>query len=343
MWSTPQPTRQEAARSHETIHRFRVERADVGLDGFVTGGKLLEWIDKAGGAVAAQWSGRDCVIASVGNIHLDRPIGVGELVDVHASLVYTGRSSMHILIGICSFDPSRVDGVQTSQCAVIFVASDDTGGPVEVPKWTPVTMLELQRQRQARVRIPMRKRIEGAMDTQSYTGEGTALRVTASFPVGPTDADRGGKVQGGRVMRWIDQTANACGAEWTGDQVITSYVAGIRFYRPVVAGDTVDVTARIIHTRPRSIHISVHVSTADADGGQRRLVAQAVTVVVSLNACGEARAVRQWATLSDEGRRLDGHARHLIALRQFHEPFTTAVAIPAHTESAPVHNHAIAS
>ena len=88
------------ARSHETIHRFHVKPVDVGIDGFVDGGTLLEWIDKAAYAAAAQWCGGHCVAASVGNFHLDRPIGVGELVDVHPSLVYTGRSSMHILVTV---------------------------------------------------------------------------------------------------------------------------------------------------------------------------------------------------------------------------------------------------
>ncbi len=111
-----EPTRPPKARSHQTIHRFRVEPADVGIVGFVDGGKLLEWIDNAAYAAAAHWSGRYCVTASVGNIHLDRPISVGELVEVHASLVYTGRSSMHILITVYSSDPTR--GQSSSNRAV---------------------------------------------------------------------------------------------------------------------------------------------------------------------------------------------------------------------------------
>ena len=202
-----EPTCPPESRSHETIHRFRVKPADVGIVGFVDGGKLLEWIDRAAYATAAQWSGCCCVTASVGNIHLDRPISVGELVEVRASLVYTGRSSMHILATIYTSDPARAKAVQTSQCSIIFVAVDDSGNPVEVPRWTPVTMLELQRQRQARVRIPMRKRIEGAMAAESYTAEGTAPRATLRVPAAPTDANRGDKIDGGRVMRWIDEAA----------------------------------------------------------------------------------------------------------------------------------------
>ena len=230
-----EPTCPPKPRSHKTIHRFLVEAADVGIVGFVDGGKLLEWIDKAAYAAAAQWSGRYCVTASVGNIHLDRPISVGELVEVHASLVYTGRSSMHILVTIYSSDPTGAKAFQTSQCPIIFVAVDDTGNPVDVPPWTPVTMLDLQRQRQARVRIRMRKRIEGAIAAESHTAEGTAPRATPRFLAAPTDVNSGGKVHGGRVMGWIDEAAYVCGADWTGAQVITSYIAGIRFYRPIIS------------------------------------------------------------------------------------------------------------
>ena len=53
-----EPTCPPNARSHETIHRFRVRPVDVGIDGFVDGGTLLEWIDKAAYATAVQWCGR---------------------------------------------------------------------------------------------------------------------------------------------------------------------------------------------------------------------------------------------------------------------------------------------
>jgi acyl-CoA hydrolase len=331
MQSTPQTAEHPEStwlpkiRSHEKVHRFLVKPADVGILGFVDGGTLLEWIDKAAHATATQWCGGRCAVASVGNLHLDRPIGVGELVEVHASLVYTGRSSMHILITVCSSDPARAIVVQTSQCPIIFVAVDDTGNPVEVPRWTPVTMLELQRQRQARVRIRMRKRIEDAMAAQSYTAVGTAPRTTLRVLAAPADVNSGGEVHAGRVMRWIDETAYVCGADWTGAEVIMSYIAGIRFYRPIIVGDVIEVTARIIHTGPRSIHTSIHVTTTTS-GGQPHVVAHGLAVVVSLDERGDARGVATWEPASEEDLRLNRHARHLIELRQFIEPFTTATA-----------------
>ncbi len=317
------------ARSHDTIHRLRVKPADVVIDGFVDGGTLLEWIDKAAHATATQWCGGSCVAASVGNLHLDRPIGVGELVEVHASLVYTGRSSMHILVTVYSGDPTRATSVQTSQCPIIFVAIDDAGNPVGVPRWTPVTILELQRHRQARSRIRMRTRIERAMEAESYTPEGSAPRATLRFRAAPTDVNRDGNVRGGRVMRWIDEAAYMSGADWTGAEVITSYLAGVRFYRPIVVGEVIEATARIVHTGPRSIHACVHVTTTDWLGDRPCLVAHAMVVVVSLDERGEARPVPTWKPVSHEDHRLDQHARHLLELRQFIEPFTSATALAA--------------
>jgi 4-hydroxybenzoyl-CoA thioesterase len=304
--------------SHETVHRFHVGPADVGTLGFVDGGTVLEWIDAAAYATAAQWCGGHCVAASIGNLHLDRPISAGELVVVHAGLVYTGRSSMHILVTINTSDPARADSAQTAQCSVVFVAVDAAGEPVEVPRWTPVTMLDLQRHRQARVRIRMRKRIEDTMAAESDTAAGTAQRATLRFRAALTDTERGGNVRAGRVLRWIDETAYVCGTDWTGTDVVMSYIAGMRFYRPIFVGDVIEVTARIVHTGPRSLHLSIHV-TAESE-----LVANGLVVMVSLDERGDARPVPPWEPVSDEDHRLDQHARHLIELRQFLEPFTIA-------------------
>ncbi|NUS45595.1 MAG: acyl-CoA thioesterase [Mycobacteriaceae bacterium] len=293
---------------------------------------LLEWIDKVAYAAAAQWSGRYCVTAYVGNIHLDRPIEVGELVELHANLVYTGRTSMHILVTVYSSDPTRRAPVQTAQCLTIFVAVGDDRQPVAVPQWSPTSILELQRHRQARARVSVRKSIEQAMAAQQYTAAGTAPSATLRFLAAPSDINWGGKVHGGKTMRWIDEAAYVCGADWAGQHVITSYFGGIRFYRPIVIGHVVEVTARLIHTGPRSMHFSVHVTSSDAHADEPALAAHGHAVVVALDDDGGARPIPQWRPESDEDRRLEDHARHLIDLRSLVEPFTMASDVPTDTE-----------
>ena len=309
-------------RSHETVHRFRIQSADVGTDGVVDGGTLLEWIDMAAHATAVQWCSGNCVAASIGNVHLHRPLRVGDVIEVRATLVYTGHSSMHFLITVSS-------GTQTAQCATIFVAFDSFGELMGVPQWVPLSMLELQRHRQARARKRMRQRIQDAMEAETYPG--SAFSVTLRFRGGPTDVTVDGKVRGGRVMRWMDEAAFACGAEWTGGDVLTSYVTGICLYEPVFVGDVVDVTASVIHTGPRSVHLSVRVMTAES-----LLVAHGVVVVVSPGAHGDAQPVPQRQLVSDEDQRLDRHARHLIALREYLEPFSAAPGGRCNTERSAI-------
>jgi acyl-CoA hydrolase len=321
-----QSTQLRSGTAEQTGQRFYVKPADVGVLGVVDGATVIEWIDRAAYATAARWCGGQCVAASIGNFHLDRPIGVGELIEMHADLVYTGRRSMHILVTLCSSDPTLSKASQTAQCSIVFVAVDDAGSPVEVPQWTPVTMLDLQRHRQARVRIRVRRRIEDAMPIHDESASCDLRRFCADD-----------KVSAGRVLRWIDEAACACGTDWTGAEVITSYVAGIRFCRPIAVGDTVEVSARVIHTGPRSVHTSIHVTTA------HHLVAHGVVVVVALDIHGDARPVPTWEPASDQDHRLDKHARQLIGLRQYIEPFTTAAPFTIDIgglRSSPVESHA---
>lgn len=328
----PLPGPAVAGTRSEAIHRFLVKPADAGIAGAVDGGRLLAWIDKVAYAAAAQWSGHYCVTAYVGNIHLDRPIAVGELVELHANLVYTGRTSMHILVSVYSTDPTRQKPVQTAQCLTIFVAIDEQRRAVAIPQWEPTTILELRRHRQARARISVRKRIEESMAAQKYTAAGTAPSATLRFLAAPSDINWGGKVHGGRIMGWIEDAAYVCGADWAGQHVITSYFGGIRFYRPIVIGHIVEVTARLIHTGPRSMHLSVHVTSTDTVSDTPVLAAHGLAVVVAVDHDGKARTVRQWIPVSEEDRALEAHARHLVELRSSAEPFTAASDIPADAE-----------
>jgi acyl-coenzyme A thioesterase PaaI-like protein len=88
------------ATTGQVTLRFLAAPTDAGQGGSVSGGRILEWIDKAGFACAAGWSGRYCVTAYVGNIDFHRPVQVGDLVEVSAQLVLTGRSSMTIVVDV---------------------------------------------------------------------------------------------------------------------------------------------------------------------------------------------------------------------------------------------------
>ena len=87
--------------------------------------------------------------------------------------------------------------------------------------------------------------------------------VDFRFLAEPTDVNFGGKVHGGMVMKWIDQASYACAAQWSKRYCVTVSANGIRFIRPILVGQMITVTARIVHTGKTSMHIYVVVRAVD--------------------------------------------------------------------------------
>lgn len=143
--------------------RFLAEPADVNFGGKVHGGAVMKWIDLAGYACAAGWSGRYCVTAYVGGIRFVAPIHVGNLVEVEARVIYTGRSSMHIDINVTACDPKSLNRRQTTHCILIMVAVDESGQPVSIPEWVPETEEDIRLKDTAIKLMDMRKQISSEM------------------------------------------------------------------------------------------------------------------------------------------------------------------------------------
>lgn len=302
---------------HITL-RFLAAPMDGNTEGRVEGGLVLEWIDKAGYAAAVGWSGAYCVTAYVGNIRFSRPVMVGDMVEVQARLVHTGRTSMHIVCTVSSGSPTSDERNVTCQCLMVFVATDGNGKPVEVPGFTPEDDWEREQQQLAIRRIEGRKQIEADMAGQEYTDDTASLRRTLRFLAKPTDVNWGGKVHGGSVMQWIDEAANVVAERWHQGPAITVFAGGVRFYRPIQIGHLVEVEARLIHTGHSSMHISVHVRSGDPRSGEElQTTTHCLMVLVALDKTGSHKvAVRSWNPTLPEDVALQAHAKRLIDIRE---------------------------
>jgi acyl-CoA hydrolase len=145
--------------------RFLAEPGDVNFGGKVHGGAVMRWIDQAGYACAVGWSGHYCVTAYVGGIRFLRPIVIGQVVEVSAQVVYTGRTSMHVEVGVRAGDLREGGMTPTTHCTMVFVAVSSTGGPVPVHRWTPRTPEDVAHERRARKQMELRQAMEAALAT----------------------------------------------------------------------------------------------------------------------------------------------------------------------------------
>jgi acyl-CoA hydrolase len=126
----------EPARSRGVTLRFLAEPTDVNFGGKVHGGAVMKWIDQAGYTCAAGWTGTYCVTVYLGGLHFLGPIRVGEVVELRALVIRTGRTSLDIGIVVYAGDPKCRERRRTGHCVVVFVALDDDGRPTSIPQWT---------------------------------------------------------------------------------------------------------------------------------------------------------------------------------------------------------------
>lgn len=308
---------QTQSRKNSITFRFLAAPADVGQSGKVSAGKVLEWIDKAGYAAAVQWCGGYAVTAYVGNVRFTRPVEVGHLVEVRATLIKTGRTSMHIMVETFSGDAGATTMDETTHCLMIFVATDESGKPTPVPPFVPNGQAERLLELWAERRQEVRNEVQAAMQGQVYSDQGTAPKVTLRFLAQPRDVNWGGAVHGGFVMDWIDQAAHVVATQWSGNARNTAiFTGGVRFYTPMRIGDLIEVQARLLHTGRTSMHIGVHVRSADpAQGGRLTLTTYCRTVFVALSEEWTAEETPSWAPLTDEDMALDDHAVELVEIR----------------------------
>ena len=115
--------------------RFLAEPKDVNFGGKVHGGAVMKWIDQAGYTCAAGWTGSYCVTVYLGGLHFLGPIRVGELVELRAIVIRTGRTSLDIAIDVYAGDPTSAVRRRTGHCVIVFVALDADGRPTSVPPW----------------------------------------------------------------------------------------------------------------------------------------------------------------------------------------------------------------
>ena len=102
--------------------------------GKIHGGILLSLIDKVAYACAARHAGTYCVTVSVDGVDFLAPVEVGDLVSLHASVNYVGRTSLVIGIRVIAENVRNGSQRHTNTSYVTMVAKGDDDKPTVVPE-----------------------------------------------------------------------------------------------------------------------------------------------------------------------------------------------------------------
>lgn len=101
--------------------------------GTLFGGQALAMMDTVGFVAATRHCRRTTVTARVHEVDYLAPVSEGQIVEVIAQVVATGRTSMTVAVSMVAEDLLSGDRVLAGRGRFVFVALGDDGAPVPVP------------------------------------------------------------------------------------------------------------------------------------------------------------------------------------------------------------------
>jgi len=124
---------------------------EANVYGNVHGGQIMKYIDETA-AVAAWRHARvpKVVTASIERMDFREPVFIGDILHIHATVRYVGRTSMLVGVRVEAEDPSTGDVRHTGTCYATFVALDKNNKPLVVPPVLPQTDQEKEKHEKAR-------------------------------------------------------------------------------------------------------------------------------------------------------------------------------------------------
>jgi acyl-CoA hydrolase len=107
--------------------------------GTLFGGQALAWMDKAAFIVASRFARRTVVTARSEEVNFRVPVRSGQLVELVATVVKVGRSSMTVEVEMIAEDPLTGDRRICTTGRFVMIALDSNGSPTAIPSLPTAT------------------------------------------------------------------------------------------------------------------------------------------------------------------------------------------------------------
>ena len=132
---------------------------DANPSGNVHGGTIMKLIDTAAGIAAHRHCRTNVVTASMDRLDFHKPIFVGELVVVRASINYVGQTSMEVGVRVEAENLMTGEVRHTNSAYLTLVSLGENRKPKPVPGVVAETEDERRRFEEGRVRAQQRKEL----------------------------------------------------------------------------------------------------------------------------------------------------------------------------------------
>ena len=142
---------------------------DTNPMGNLMGGNLLRWMDIASGICAGKHCEAHVVTASVDHVSFQKPIKVGDVITLEATVTRAFRTSVEIYVEVFANDIKGGNARRCNHAYYTFVGLSEDSAPIPVPPVLPLTEIEQQRYDSAPRRREVRLILSGRMKPAQAT------------------------------------------------------------------------------------------------------------------------------------------------------------------------------
>ncbi|KAI4894698.1 hypothetical protein NFI96_004118 [Prochilodus magdalenae] len=240
-------------------------------------GQLLKWMDSTACLSAERHAGCSCVTASVDDIHFERTIGVGQVVNIKAKVNRAFNSSMEVGIVVSCEDLYSNSHWKVCQAFATFVARSTGNEKVHLKQLVPVTHREqveysvaAERRRMRLIHIDIMKDLLNSTSFQGCISEAVCeaqdeeeevpaekTRVESVELVLPPHANHQVNTFGGQIMAWMENVATIAASRLRNAHPTLRTIDMFHFRGPSQVGDRLILKAIVNNTFKNSMEVGV--------------------------------------------------------------------------------------
>lgn len=313
---------------------------DANVVGNVHGGTILAMIEQAGFIVATRHCNNNNnnskpligVLARVEHTDFLQPMYIGELAKLQARVTFTSPHSIEVTADVWAENLTTGEMRKTNQAVLWYVAIEILDKstyycknlvPVAVPQCTSLTDEErrkgeerYQHQKQDRASFKGNDMMLLKVCDSSVAEVGTPDHSQSALVhlVLPSQCVGSGHMQGGVLMKLMDECAGIVAARHCRTNVVTISLDAVNFITPVVNGELVTLRGRLTYASERSMEVAVTVQAEGMAFGSRRSTNTSYFTFVSLpKGCCHAQKVPPLKLVTDQDKKMfeDGKNRYL--------------------------------
>jgi len=260
----------------------------AGAPGQIHGGRMMEWITKAGTLAASRAARGHVVLGAMDDIDFLHPVRVGQIAILRAQVEYVGTSSLEVGVRVWAENVQTGERAVTLNSHLVFVKVGDDVRPrpvadrIEPRDAAEVRLVEAARERREQRLARFAQKQARLADIATEPGEDVRWRFESARSVLPEDALFGDTMFVGKMLMAVDEAGGILSMRYCRGLVMTACLDAMDFYSPISTHEVVTFKAGINYVGTASLEVGVKVLAEVPWSGEVRHACTAFLTFVHL-------------------------------------------------------------